>query len=579
MAYASMSKEFMAFHSTPLNVVGHMLTTPFGLGGALAALHAVAPPAAVPAVVALYAASLLAFVPGWLWALSAAELALITAGAVLSQASLLQALLVAAAGYAGQEAMHWITGEKTYESSYIKKKGGRGKLLVHGYFLVPLCFEALALMQGSPLEWLVSKNEVLFCKLSSEEQKKTRAGLRDWVVSQKPSTEHTTHWWHLQLPADCKKHFDALAYSDTVREAFHARFDPRAWVVEPVEGMNEIYVASEHHNFNSDTVFYMDHCDGPWSIWPFCGLYRCMLAINENKQIRTVFPDVDSSWTLTDGDCAIFDFNREIHLIDNNPEPNVGHRISLKLHYVVYPRCLAPVGRWLKQATTAYNIAARYTFLNTLEPTGIWRLMAWVVLASTKGKFLLEKHVGANNIAYVAALGLVSFLAGSCNIFLAGTSFVHYLIYISTYHVGSRKEKSVSFGAFKRNAVFYKTLAGGQLAFHYLTRFELDPVSLALLAAGYGLAVSSMCALGFDATYFGVELGYRPAKFVTQFPYGTVPHPMILGGIVGSLGFHKLAPFRAAFPWLVPIHVALYVAHCLQESVFDVYKFEHGRKE
>ena len=42
---------------------------------------------------------------------------------------------------------------------------------------------------------------------------------------------------------------------------------------------------------------------------------------------------------------------------------------------------------------------------------------------------------------------------------------------------------------------------------------------------------------------------------------------MILGGVVGWLGFHKLAGFRAAWPIYAPLHVAFYLAHAAQEHL------------
>jgi hypothetical protein len=59
---------------------------------------------------------------------------------------------------------------------------------------------------------------------------------------------------------------------------FTDRFRPDAYAIVPIPAMNEIYVASSHHNHNSDTVFYTQHCDGPWSVFPFCHVYRCMVG-------------------------------------------------------------------------------------------------------------------------------------------------------------------------------------------------------------------------------------------------------------------------------------------------------------
>ena len=46
---------------------------------------------------------------------------------------------------------------------------------------------------------------------------------------------------------------------------------------------------------------------------------------------------------------------------------------------------------------------------------------------------------------------------------------------------------------------------------------------------------------------------------------------MIVSQIVALLGFHKAAHFRAQWPYVVPIHVTLYVIHMLQEH-FNIYR-------
>ena len=56
-----------------------------------------------------------------------------------------------------------------------------------------------------------------------------------------------------------------------------------------------------------------------------------------------------------------------------------------------------------------------------------------------------------------------------------------------------------------------------------------------------------------------------------QFPYGYIPHPMIVSQIWAMLGLYKAAHFRAEAPFVVPLHVALYLVHMLQEH-FDIYK-------
>ena len=40
---------------------------------------------------------------------------------------------------------------------------------------------------------------------------------------------------------------------------------------------------------------------------------------------------------------------------------------------------------------------------------------------------------------------------------------------------------------------------------------------------------------------------------------------MIVGGVIGLCGFHKFTPFATKLPYLVPIHVTLYLTHLMQE--------------
>jgi hypothetical protein len=46
---------------------------------------------------------------------------------------------------------------------------------------------------------------------------------------------------------------------------------------------------------------------------------------------------------------------------------------------------------------------------------------------------------------------------------------------------------------------------------------------------------------------------------------------MIVSQIFALLGLYKAAHFRQEWPYVVPIHIALYVVHMMQEH-FDIYK-------
>merc|ERR1712000_182410 len=91
--------------------------------------------------------------------------------------------------------------------------------------------------------------------------------------------------------------------------------------------------------------------------------------------------------------------------------------------------------------------------------------------------------------------------------------------------------------------------------------FEWDFVSLAMIIAGYAISVMATNAIGIDRTYFGSELGLVPPKWIEAFPYGYIPHPMIVGQIVGLLGIYKARHVHSISPFVIPIHIALYTAH------------------
>ena len=180
-------------------------------------------------------------------------------------------------------------------------------------------------------------------------------------------------------------------------------------------------------------------------------------------------------------------------------------------------------------------------------------------------------YAGLNNVALAAAL----FVAGRYvhpKFFMCASSFTHYCMYIATYHHRDR----INFGVFKRNVVFFKTIALTHLCWNYLVNFQYDPVSIAMLIVGYGLSTAATVALGMDQTYFGVELGVMKPNFVSGFPYNCVPHPMIVGSMIGLLGFHKMETFRIALLYLVPAHCLFYFTHMMQEQVRDIYAKDWG---
>eukprot|EP00976_Prorocentrum_cordatum_P114329 1195833-Prorocentrum_minimum.AAC.3 len=534
MEFHRICQEFRPYHKNALNVALHLVTTPAGIVSALSLIAHAAKEFKLPELpqicpyftlevqqvaVAFYCWTLFINMPVRLWIVNTMCMALCSYATTVLNLDLYVSLGLMVAAYVGQDVSHWITGESTYQSSYMKNSSWMSMLLQHTYYLMPCVLDAIPHMDTTFLYWLVASNNVVFSRVNQPEGRSRLAFMRQWVLDQKPSKDHTTHWWFATLPEDAKQCFSDIATSNTMMDMFHSKYPSNLWACDVIEGMNEIYVASEKHSNNSDTVFYMRHVDGPWYLFPFCGAYRCIMAVNKNERICTAFPKIPVAHTLSDGDVVGFDFNREIHYIENNADMvNKEPRITLKLHYVIYPKCLKPLGKLLAALTTAYDIAARNLFLATIKPPGLfWQGMAYIILIVTKLMFLAENVIGYNNMLYVAIAAMASKYVHPYA-FLVMTSYMHYSMYIATY----AQKTNVAFGLFKRNVVFYKTLALLQLAYYYLTNFQYDPTSLAMIAVGYGISTSAAIALGVDRTYFGVELGKAPFAdtlvFIIEIP-------------------------------------------------------------
>ena len=594
--------RFRAFHSNGLNVALHLITTPSAIASTCAAVRFLLLEAAAAfpndddddafvvwmcrSVLCAYGASLLStvgfrkhagvVVATWVALVGVAWMSerLVADGHI---ASAKDAGILFAISYVGQELAHAMTREKTYQQSYMFDAGWTSTLLEHTYFLLPLCFDAAWHAKDVPvLSWIVAHNYVLRCKMTGAKEKKALRDIYDFVTNEDPARDRTAHWWFEKLRGKTKKAFENVIDSEAIANMFAKKFRSDAWAVEPIYSMNEIYVASSHHNFNSDTVFYMEHCDGPWSVYPWCFVYRCMVAVNENVQVETVFPMEGSGSCLSDGDVVGFDYHREIHIIRDLPTKNTDRRVTMKLHYVVYPRCFGFLGRFLAKLASFYNWAARNLFLSTIAPANtFWKFMAFMVLFVTRSVFELEKRAGLSSVVAVLAAYYIGNNFIHEHFFLAFTSYTHYCMYIATYQI----REGINFGTFKRNVVFFKSIALFHLGYNYFIKyFQYDLISLAMILGGYSLSFSAAYALGVDQTYFGVELGECEPNFVDGFPYNLgIPHPMIIGSIVGLLGFHKNELFREHLPYLVPAHCLFYLVHMVQEHLCDIYKYDDDK--
>ena len=147
------------------------------------------------------------------------------------------------AAYVGQELAHIATGEKTYQQSYMKFSNWPALLAVNALFasVVPGRGDA---HEGSFLSWIVAHNYVVRAKLTSGKDRAAMKVIENFVTEEDRIAAARRTGGTRCLAAKEKDAFTHIAHSEPIEGMFAKRFRPDAWVVKPVYGMNEIYVAS-----------------------------------------------------------------------------------------------------------------------------------------------------------------------------------------------------------------------------------------------------------------------------------------------------------------------------------------------
>jgi hypothetical protein len=395
--------------------------------------------------------------------------------------------------------------------------------------------------------------------------------IMNWTMKQNPNKDTTNHWWVRELDESAQHAFRRIERCQTINKMFRSKFN-YSYGISSIYSMNELYISGPNRIGSSDQVFYTEHIDGPFYLFPFASVYRCIVGLNDNTEISTHFTNTQYSKTIQKGDVLAFDFNREPHyIVSDNSMPNKDYRVVLKLHYVIYPRILLPFGMLLCWLTTYYDIIARKLFVYTLTPnTCTTIIIGYLINVITYIVNYINKHIGYNNILYYIMCGYISLRCNNILFLIIATQYIHYFRYITTYYI----RKDINYLYFKRDVFLYKCVVLIQFVYLICNRLAYtlyDKYAFIIICIGYGISFSATIALGIDKTYFGVELGYvnSNTNFVRTFPYNIIPHPMIVGQLFGLCGIHYL--LIQDYPYLIPCHIAFYVIHMFQE-IFNIHR-------
>ena len=133
-----------------------------------------------------------------------------------------------------------------------------------------------------------------------------------------------------------------------------------------------------------------------------------------------------------------------------------------------------------------------------------------------ESSFSIRDAVGLVNIAYITCAAALGWFV-DYRLFVAATSWVHYIKYIHQYYYRGAARNQKLYKAWQRDVLLYKSIALLNLAYLYLRplydtatatfEFEkLDKVSVAMVAVVYFISVSATKALGVNGTCTFVEL-------------------------------------------------------------------------
>lgn len=230
--------------------------------------------------------------------------------------------------------------------------------------------------------------------------------LKEWAIQSMTEKHISHHWWYETLPNIQKEIFYHFTFDKHIFAKLSNLFDRNTYMIEPLFGMNELYVTSKsrkNETVHSDNVFFTPHIDGPFLFVPFVSVYRILLGLNDNKEVETIFPMNDFSHVLDKGEFIGFDFNREIHYIEyKEKEQQDEPRVTLKLHYVIYPKWLSYFGKLIGYINVEYNRLFRSLFLHTINPSSIIEYInSYFVVIATNIFYIGELHIGYKNILYL----------------------------------------------------------------------------------------------------------------------------------------------------------------------------------
>lgn len=193
-----------------------------------------------------------------------------------------------------------------------------------------------------------------------------------------------------------KATIETIRTSDTIVGKIRENF-PGATVKNVTEADEVYWAVSPKDAVGSDRSLVDCHYDSPFGWFPTGGVifYRVIIAMNENTEVSTLFPDEKVRVQMSTGDFHGLDYNRDYHCVEGKIPPGKV-RILLKLHYVIIPEGQESWVDYVRWINVKWTQISRETMRMSAKPQNILETIVASIVSICRVVF--------NNIYWIFAI-------------------------------------------------------------------------------------------------------------------------------------------------------------------------------
>lgn len=211
------------------------------------------------------------------------------------------------------------------------------------------------------------------------------------MIPEKKKDDMTFHIWFQDMPQPLQTTVQEIEKNPFWKDLMEPHGE-----MENIQEMDELYYsktpisdkrgilygATSNYDLHRDGIFWFPHVE----------FYRVLIGLTDgNKNVETVFPNLDISRYINKHDYVVFDFDKASHKVLNHSKKNDTHRVILKLHFCVFTKKVHPCYRnFVCQTYILYEKITRYFMQTGTNPSTYYQfLIGLVCYITVKTPFLL----------------------------------------------------------------------------------------------------------------------------------------------------------------------------------------------